>query len=68
MAEFKSDFNYQDRVTIDGDDTLIGVVTGFSFRSSGYYTIEISWINNGSSQAVWIEDWRLKLHERKVKQ
>lgn len=61
--EFTSDFAFGDVVIIDDDKNgIIGRVTGFSFRKSGYYTIEISWMNNGSSITAWIEDWRLKIY------
>lgn len=51
------DFN--DRVSIDGDLSLIGCVTSFQFRASGYISVEVSYVHNGDSKAAWIEDWRL---------
>ena len=58
----KSEFNYRDRVIIDGGADLVAVVTGFFFRETGVF-VEICWFANGDAKEARIEDWRLKLAE-----
>ncbi len=54
----ESKFNFRNRVIIDGDASLVAVVTGFFFRE-GCLLIEVSWIDDGKSSYERIEDWRL---------
>ncbi len=54
---FHSDYNFGDRVKIDGDMT--GVVTGFCWKYDDGHTIEVSWIHNGAPHTVWLQPWRL---------
>jgi hypothetical protein len=57
-----SRFDYADRVIIDGDDSLVGRVTGFFFRGP-VTLIEVSWIHNGDARFQNIEEWRLEKKE-----
>lgn len=51
------------RVTIDGDPTLIGVVTSYQCRPTtdgGWHLmVEVSYVHNGEAKAAWIEHSRL---------
>jgi hypothetical protein len=62
--DFQTDFEPLDKVCIDGDEHLIGLVTSFQFRptSDGGYneTVEVSYVHNGDCKSAWIERNRLK--------
>jgi hypothetical protein len=60
---FESAFDFRDRVTIDGDGSLIATVTGFFFRE-GMLLVECCWLANGDSRQANIEEWRLTLYKR----
>lgn len=53
-----SKWGLKDQVLIDGDKSLVGTVTAFSWRG-GDVQVEVSWIHNGAAQAAWIQEWRL---------
>jgi len=53
-------YDIGDRVTIDRDESLIGVVTAVCHRGTGLnVTYEVSYIHCGSSNSPWVEEWRL---------
>lgn len=53
-----------DRVTIDRDESLIGVITAACVRGTGLnVTYEVSYIHNGSDHTPWIEEWRINRWE-----
>jgi hypothetical protein len=54
-------FDIGNRVTIDGDASLVGTVSGFLWRKPRGMLVEIAWIHSGSSHEVWIDEWRLEL-------
>lgn len=54
-----SRFSFGDKVVIDRDQSLVAVVTAFSFRQPDYRTVGISYVHNGDSRSAWIEEWRL---------
>jgi hypothetical protein len=58
-------FKFRDRVIIDGDADLVGVVTGFVFREGGVTLIEVCWMHNGDSKESRIEEWRLTPAEKR---
>ena len=64
MTDFKSDLSPWDKVTIDGDNSLVGIVTSFQFRptSDGGLnpTVGVSYVHNGTPQEAWIERIRLQ--------
>lgn len=63
--KFESKFNKDDKVIIDGDQSLQGTVTSFQFRpvtdEISHATIEVSYVHNGSASSAWIEERRLML-------
>lgn len=50
----------RDRVIIDGDQTIKGVVTGIQIRAAGYWSAEVSYVHGGIPQSPWIEGYRLE--------
>lgn len=62
-SSWVSRFKPLQRVAIDGDRTLVGVVTSFQFRpgSGGGYNamVEVSYVHNGDTKSVWVEETRL---------
>jgi len=57
QVRFLSEFALGDRVYIDKDGSLIGVVTAVQFRTT-VSTVEVSYIHNGDAKTVWVEAWR----------
>lgn len=57
MASFESRFSIGDKVIIDGDVRLVGVVTAVMFRNENPQ-VEVSWVSE-VSRSAWIETWRL---------
>jgi len=55
-------FSLAEKVIIDGDKSIIGVVTAVTFRTTGT-TIEVGWIHNGQANSGWFEEWRLSKWE-----
>ena len=53
-------FNFGQRVHIDSDRDLVGVVTAFCWRDSDSHSVEVSWIHNGVSHNAWFHPSRLK--------
>jgi len=58
---FHSAFAYGDRVHIDTDKDLIGVVTAFLWRDGEGHTVEVCWFHNGADHSAWFQPWRLHL-------
>jgi hypothetical protein len=61
---FSSEFSFRDRVIIDGDSSLVVVVTGVYVRDGGAVLTEVCWISNGDAKEARIEEWRLKKADR----
>lgn len=58
--KFQTTYDIGDRVTIDRDEHLIGVVTAVMADGVALHiTYRINWFSNGSSQSAWIEEWRI---------
>ena len=57
-ARFTSRFEFGDRVHIDGDDSIVARVIGFSFVSNGNQ-VQVSWFHNGDVKEAWFAEWRL---------
>jgi hypothetical protein len=53
-----SEFAFRDRLIIDGDESLVGVVTGIMFREGMVY-VELCWMSSGEAKESRIEEWRL---------
>lgn len=51
-------FDIGERVIIDGDKDIKGVVIGILFRPSNV-EIEVSWLHNGTLQTAWVAAFRL---------
>ncbi len=51
-----------DRVYVDGDSSIKGVITGMNIRGDRSHQLvqyEVAWFHNGNSQSAWVEEWRL---------
>lgn len=59
--QFDSSFALGQLVAIDGDDSIVGTITGFTFRTTRAPLIEVSWFHNGELKTGWIEESRLTL-------
>ena len=59
MVDFSSPFRLGDKVHIDGDQDLVGMVTGVLFRESGM-EVEVGWLHAGDSKSVWFQPMRVK--------
>jgi hypothetical protein len=60
-THFSSEFAFRDRVLIDGDQSIIGVVSGFAWSTEEGYTVKVSWMHAGAAQVAWFDSWRLEL-------
>jgi hypothetical protein len=58
----ETQFNIKDQVLIDGDKTLIAVITAIQWRSEQQINYECSWFANGKIEYAVIEGWRLTLY------
>ncbi len=56
---FISRFDFGDRVEIDADPDMVGVVAGVIWRDNGEHAIEVSWVHNGTLQTHWFSERRL---------
>lgn len=56
-----SEFAFRDRVQIDSDPSIIGVVSGFAWSTEEGHTVKVSWMHAGTAQVAWFDSWRLKL-------
>jgi len=54
-TKFLSNFSFRDRVTIDADASITGVVSGFAWSTDEGETIKVNWMHNGTSQVAWFE-------------
>jgi hypothetical protein len=59
MTSFSCQRSFRERVIIDGDTSVVGVITGVQFRMIREPLYEVSYMHNGISQAPWVEEWRL---------
>lgn len=60
--KFDIPFSLGERVVIDGDKELVGVVTALCWRAT-MPEVEVSWIHQGVSHSVWMPPWRLTSKE-----
>ena len=58
-SHFKSEFDFGDRVLIDGCDSIKATVLAFNFRSTGSPLVDCAWFHNGEAKSAWIEEYRL---------
>lgn len=55
----ESRFDFGDKVHIDQDKSIQGVVIGFKWMTKDAVIVEVAWMANGSSHDGWFDDWRL---------
>ena len=55
-----TDLCVRDKVIIDGDSSLIAVITAIIYRNESSMSYEISWVGCGKLECCVIEGWRLK--------
>lgn len=56
---FTSDFRLGQRVCIDGDGSIVGIVIGMAWESNGAQSIKVGWMHAGTSQEGWFSADRL---------
>lgn len=59
MTTFYSYLNFGQRVTIDGDDSIIGTIVSFWFKDCDICSVEVSWFHNGEVKSGWFAHSRL---------
>ncbi len=53
-------WSFRDRVWLDGEGSIEGIVTGFQFDGEDHAPlVAVSWIHNGEAKSAWFQDWRL---------
>lgn len=62
--ELTSKWHFKDKVVIDEDRSITGIVTGFQFRVTSQPLVEVSWFHNGDAKTGWFEEWRLMTTEK----
>ena len=61
-TEFRTEFDFGTRVTVDGDASIIGIITAFKYMWPGEPLVEISYFHNGEQKFALIEESRLARH------
>lgn len=56
---FETTFSLRDRVCVDGDPSLTGVITAVQFREIRAALYGVSYVLNGDAKEAWFEEWRL---------
>lgn len=52
-------FNVSDRVFIDGDASLIAIVTAVELRAMGAVRYELSWVASADIKHVYVDEFRI---------
>lgn len=64
---FQSDRPFWDKVIIDEDPSLVGMITAVQFRPTPTggvtHVLEVSYVHNGDVKVAWIEPHRLSSAE-----
>ncbi|WP_036292103.1 hypothetical protein [Methylosinus sp. PW1] len=55
--QIASEFELGDKVIIDGDKSIVAVVSGFTWR--GHLLIEVEWFHAGIIHSAWFHEPRL---------
>ena len=50
----------QRRVIIDGDESIVAVVTAVKFNAAQSAYAEVSWMHNGAAVTAWLDPFRLR--------
>ena len=53
MATLETEYNFGDKVHIDGCKSIEAVVTAFVWRNM-QHEVEVSWFDNGRLQSEWL--------------
>lgn len=56
--EYFSPYRVGNKVLIDGDRSIVGVVTALLWRA-GFHQVEVCWFSGGAHQSFWFDHWRL---------
>ena len=59
-GQFACDYMIGDRVIVDGDESIIGTVTGVLFFETGI-EIRVGWVVNGDPKSFQIEEYRVSI-------
>lgn len=62
MADFHSQFDLGDQVTIDGDVSLVAVVIGLAFYANMPPQVQLGYVHNGDLKDHWVAEYRLEVH------
>lgn len=57
----KTKFSIADKVHIDGDKSITGVVTCIEIRLPTVVRYEVSWMQQGDAKFIMFDEWRLTL-------
>ncbi len=52
-------FKIGQKVHIDSDTSIVGVISCVEWRSPAYIRYEVSWVHNGDAKFIVFEEWRL---------
>ena len=55
----ESKFNIRDKVMIDDDISVIGVIVAIRWSRDGHPQYELSWMHDGRAEYVYFDEWRL---------
>lgn len=58
MALVTFKFDISDRVHIDDEKSIVGVVTGLLRENTGG-SVRVSWFNAGEMREHWLPEWRV---------
>lgn len=56
---FTCKFKITQRVHIDSDNSITGIITCVEWRLPELVRYEVSWIHNGDAKSAMFEEWRL---------
>ena len=59
VTTFTCPFSFGDRVNVDQDKSIIGVVVGFCWIDADGCSVKVSWFHNGEEKQIWFHDRRL---------
>lgn len=57
-AVYYPEFGFGDKVIIDNEKSLVGIVTGILWRST-LSQVEVSWFHSGTHHSEWFAEWRI---------
>ena len=57
--KLESEFSIKDRVWIDGDRSIQGVVVAIRWSRDSFPQYEVGWMHEGRAEFVYFDEWRL---------